>query len=290
MSTQEAKGRSLSQAVIFGLLLSALFLASVLIVKELFIFVLATAVAVGAWELSTALRQKNWHVPRIPVTIGSLIVIPLTYYGGERAQWLGVLAIVGALVLWRSLELLIKRGTLKRSFSEAFKDFSASAFVVIYLPLTMSFASLLFREPAHDGFVEGKYWIITFVTTVILIDSSAYLFGRKLGKHPMLPKVSPKKSWEGFAISALFGLASATLQTVWLLELPWWFGLVIGSVLIMSAVLGDFAESLIKRDLGVKDMSSLIPGHGGIMDRLDSMLPAALSSYLLMVLSVRLFQ
>lgn len=289
MSTEEVKGRSLSQSVIYGLLLAFLFLASVLVVKELFIFVLAVAVAGGVWELSTALRQKNWHVPRIPVTVGSLIVIPLTYYGGERAQWLGVLAIVGALVLWRSLELLIKRGTLKRTFSEAFKDFSASAFVVIYLPLTMSFAALLFREPAHGGFVEGKYWIITFVTTVILIDSSAYLFGRKLGKHPMLPKVSPKKSWEGFAISAVFGLASAVFQTVWLLQLPWWFGVIFGLVILVSAVLGDFAESLIKRDLGVKDMSSLIPGHGGIMDRLDSMLPAALSSYLLMAISVRFF-
>lgn len=289
MSTEEVKGRSLSQSVIYGLLLAFLFLASVLVVKELFIFVLAVAVAGGVWELSTALRQKNWHVPRIPVTVGSLIVIPLTYYGGERAQWLGVLAIVGALVLWRSLELLIKRGTLKRTFSEAFKDFSASAFVVIYLPLTMSFAALLFREPAHGGFVEGKYWIITFVTTVILVDSSAYLFGRKLGKHPMLPKVSPKKSWEGFAISAVFGLASAVLQTVWLLQLPWWFGVIFGLVILISAVLGDFAESLIKRDLGVKDMSSLIPGHGGIMDRLDSMLPAALSSYLLMAVSVRFF-
>ena len=289
MSTEEVKGRSLSQSVIYGLLLAFLFLASVLVVKELFIFVLAVAVAVGVWELSTALRQKNWHVPRIPVTVGSLIVIPLTYYGGERAQWLGVLAIVGALVLWRSLELLIKRGTLKRTFSEAFKDFSASAFVVIYLPLTMSFAALLFREPAHGGFVEGKYWIITFVTTVILIDSSAYLFGRKLGKHPMLPKVSPKKSWEGFAISAVFGLASAVFQTVWLLQLPWWFGVIFGLVILISAVLGDFAESIIKRDLGVKDMSSLIPGHGGIMDRLDSMLPAALSSYLLMAISVRFF-
>lgn len=289
MSTEEVKGRSLSQSVIYGLLLAFLFLASVLVVEELFIFVLAVAVAGGVWELSTALRQKNWHVPRIPVTVGSLIVIPLTYYGGERAQWLGVLSIVGALVAWRSIELFIKRGTLKRSFSEAFRDFSASAFVVIYLPLTMSFAALLFREPAHGGFVEGKYWIITFVTTVILIDSSAYLFGRKLGKHPMLPKVSPKKSWEGFAISAVFGLASAVLQTVWLLQLPWWFGIIFGLVILISAVLGDFAESLIKRDLGVKDMSSLIPGHGGIMDRLDSMLPAALSTYLLMAISVRFF-
>ena len=289
MSTEEVKGRSLSQSVIYGLLLAFLFLSSVLVVKELFIFVLAVAVAGGVWELSTALRQKNWHVPRIPVTVGSLIVIPLTYYGGERAQWLGVLSIVGALVAWRSIELFIKRGTLKRSFSAAFRDFSASAFVVIYLPLTMSFAALLFREPAHGGFVEGKYWIITFVTTVILIDSSAYLFGRKLGKHPMLPKVSPKKSWEGFAISAVFGLASAVLQTVWLLQLPWWFGIIFGLVILVSAVLGDFAESLIKRDLGVKDMSSLIPGHGGIMDRLDSMLPAALSTYLLMAISVRFF-
>jgi phosphatidate cytidylyltransferase len=289
LSNEEVKGRSLSQSVIYGLLLAILFLSSVLVVKELFVFVLAVAVAGGAWELSTALRQKNWHVPRIPVTVGSLIVIPLTYWGGERAQWLGVLSIVGALVAWRSIELFIKRGTLKRSFSEAFTDFSASAFVVIYLPLTMSFAALLFREPAHGGFVEGKYWIITFVTTVILIDSSAYLFGRKLGKHPMLPKVSPKKSWEGFAISAVFGLASAVLQTVWLLQLPWWFGIIFGLVILISAVLGDFAESLIKRDLGVKDMSSLIPGHGGIMDRLDSMLPAALSTYLLMAISVRFF-
>jgi phosphatidate cytidylyltransferase len=289
LSTEEVKGRSLSQSVIYGLLLAFLFLASVLIVKELFIALIAIAVAAGAWELATALRQKNWHVPRIPVTVGSLVVIPLTYWGGERAQWLGVLSIVGALVAWRSIELFIKRGTLKRTFSEAFRDFSASAFVVIYLPLTMSFAALLFREPAHGGFVEGKYWIITFVTTVILIDSSAYLFGRKIGKHPMLPKVSPKKSWEGFAVSAVFALASAIFQTVWLLQLPWWFGIVIAAVILMSAVLGDFAESLIKRDLGVKDMSSLIPGHGGIMDRLDSMLPAALSSYLLMALSVRFF-
>jgi phosphatidate cytidylyltransferase len=289
LSTEEVKGRSLSQSIIYGLLLAFLFLASVLIVKELFIALIAIAVAAGAWELATALRQKNWHVPRIPVTVGSLVVIPLTYWGGERAQWLGVLSIVGALVAWRSIELFIKRGTLKRTFSEAFRDFSASAFVVIYLPLTMSFAALLFREPAHGGFVEGKYWIITFVTTVILIDSSAYLFGRKIGKHPMLPKVSPKKSWEGFAVSAVFALASAILQTVWLLQLPWWFGIVIAAVILMSAVLGDFAESLIKRDLGVKDMSSLIPGHGGIMDRLDSMLPAALSSYLLMALSVRFF-
>jgi phosphatidate cytidylyltransferase len=137
--------------------------------------------------------------------------------------------------------------------------------------------------------VDGKYWILTIVITVILIDSSAYLFGRKFGKNPMLPKVSPKKSWEGFAVSAIFALFSSIIFTILLLHLPWWFGVVIAAVVLLSAVLGDFAESLIKRDLKVKDMSSLIPGHGGMMDRLDSMLPAALSGYALMIFATRFF-
>ena len=290
MTTAETKtSRSLSQSVIFGLILGFTFLGSVLFIKELFVALIALACAAGAWELSTALRQKNWYVPRIPVTVGSALVMPLAYIGGELWQWLGVLAIVAALMLWRGVQLVLSHASFKRSFSEILRDFSAAAFVVIYLPLTMSFAALLIREPAHDEIVDGKFWIITVVVTVILIDSSAYLFGRKLGKHPMLPKVSPKKSWEGFGISVLFALASAIGLTVWLLELPSWFGALIAGVVLLSAVLGDFAESLIKRDLGVKDMSSWIPGHGGVMDRLDSMLPSALSGYLLMMLASRLF-
>lgn len=290
MTTAETKtSRSLSQSVIFGLILGFTFLGSVLFIKELFVALIALACAAGAWELSTALRQKNWYVPRIPVTVGSALVMPLAYIGGELWQWLGVLAIVAALMLWRGVQLVLSHASFKRSFSEILRDFSAAAFVVIYLPLTMSFAALLIREPAHDEIVDGKFWIITVVVSVILIDSSAYLFGRKLGKHPMLPKVSPKKSWEGFGVSVLFALASAIGLTVWLLELPWWFGALIAGVVLLSAVLGDFAESLIKRDLGVKDMSSWIPGHGGVMDRLDSMLPSALSGYLLMMLASRLF-
>ncbi len=287
MSQTEAKGRSLSQSVIYGLLLAFAFLASVLFVQELFIALIALGSAAGAWELSSALRQKDWHVPRLPVSVGSAAVMPLTYYGGEKLQWLGVLAIVALLMIWRVFELLLQRKSWERSFAELIRDFSASAFVVIYLPLTMSFAALIMAEPEHDGNVAGKYWIITVVTTVILVDSSAYLFGRKLGKHPMLPKVSPKKSWEGFFISALFAVASTLVQTPWLLHLPIWFAFVIAFVVLMAAVLGDFAESLIKRDLGVKDMSSWIPGHGGVMDRLDSMLPACLAGYLLMVFAVR---
>ena len=290
MSNTEAKtGRSLSQSVIFGLILGFTFLGSVLFVKELFVALIALACAAGAWELSTALRQKNWYVPRIPVTVGSALVMPLSYVGGERWQWLGVLAIVAALMLWRGVQLIVSHASFRRSFKEIIRDFSAAAFVVVYLPLTMSFAALIIREPAHDKIVDGKFWIITVVVSVILIDSSAYLFGRKLGKHPMLPKVSPKKSWEGFGVSVVFALGCAISLTLWLLQLPWWFGALIAGVILLSAVLGDFAESLIKRDLGVKDMSSWIPGHGGVMDRLDSMLPSALSGYVLMILASRLF-
>ena len=289
MAETESKGRSVSQAVIYGLLLAGAFLISVLIVKELFIFLIAIVAAFGVWELCDALRQKNWQVPKIPAAVGTALVMPITYWGGERYQWLAVLGLVGIMMLWRGVELIIQRASLERSFSEIIRDFSASAFVIIYVPLTMSFAALLLAEPARDGFVEGKYWVITIVTTVILIDSSAYLFGRKIGKTPMLPKVSPKKTWEGFATSVLFALASTLIQTPWLLQLPWWFAFVITAVILLSAVLGDFAESLIKRDLGVKDMSSLIPGHGGMMDRLDSMLPACLTGYLMMIFVVRFF-
>ncbi len=289
MAETEAKGRSVSQAVIYGLLLAGAFLVSVLIVKELFIALIAAVTAAGVWELCSALRQKNWHVPKIPAAVGSALVMPITYWGGERAQWLSVLTLVAVMMLWRIIELVFQRASLERSFAEIIRDFSASAFVIIYVPLTMSFAALLLAEPAREGFVEGKYWVITIVTTVILIDSSAYLFGRKIGKTPMLPKVSPKKTWEGFAVSVLFAIASALVQTPWLLQLPWWFAFVIAAVVLLSAVLGDFAESLIKRDLGVKDMSSLIPGHGGMMDRLDSMLPACLTGYLLMIFVVRFF-
>jgi phosphatidate cytidylyltransferase len=95
--------------------------------------------------------------------------------------------------------------------------------------------------------------------------------------------VSPKKTWEGLAASIAFGTVSAVSFTVFLLGGPWWVGIIFAAALILAAVFGDLAESLIKRDLGIKDMSTLLPGHGGMMDRLDSLLPASLMTYLVMV-------
>jgi phosphatidate cytidylyltransferase len=162
-----------------------------------------------------------------------------------------------------------------QAFRATIRDFAASAFVVIYLPLMTSFAILLLRRPA-----DGAIWVIAFVVTVSMIDTAGYLVGRKLGKHQMAPGVSPKKSIEGLVASIIAGSISAILFLVFALHAAWWLGLLFAAVMLLAAVFGDLAESLIKRDLGVKDMSSLLPGHGGVMDRLDSILPAALIAYL----------
>lgn len=272
------QGRSLSKSVAVGLLLAAIFLSSLLMYKEFFIVFLSISTAIGAWELSTALREKKWYVPRVPAVVGSVLIMPATYFGGPAIQWLASIAIVAALIVWRTVHLLFERRkanfqTLKRTV----RDFGAAAFLVIYLPLTLSFGMLLLRQD------DGQWWVLSFVTTVALIDSAGYLFGRIFGKNKLAPGVSPKKTWEGLAASIVFGTVSAVSFTVFVLGGEWWVGIVLAAVLILAAVFGDLAESLIKRDLGIKDMSTWLPGHGGMMDRLDSMLPASLMTYLVMV-------
>jgi phosphatidate cytidylyltransferase len=272
------QGRSLSKSIAVGLLLAAIFLSSLLLYKELFIVFLSISTAIGAWELSTALREKKWYVPRVPAVVGSVLIMPATYFGGPAIQWLASIAIVAALILWRTVHLLFERRkanfqTLKRTV----RDFGAAAFLVIYLPLTLSFGMLLLRRD------DGQWWVLAFVTTVALIDSAGYLFGRIFGKNKLAPGVSPKKTWEGLAASIVIGTISAVSFTVFVLGGAWWVGIILAAALILAAVFGDLAESLIKRDLGIKDMSTWLPGHGGMMDRLDSMLPSSLMTYLVMV-------
>jgi phosphatidate cytidylyltransferase len=275
----ETTGRSLKKSVIVGLILAALFLTSILIYKELFIPLVTTVAAIGAWELSTALRTKGWYVPRVPAVVGSVVIFPATYLGGAVVQWLVSLGIVAALILWRTVHLLLERRKANlQTLQQTLRDFGAAAFLVIYIPLSLSFTMLMLRREE-----DGQWWVLTFVTTVALVDSAGYLFGRVFGKHKLAPGVSPKKTWEGLLASIAFGATSAILFTVLLLGGPWWVGLIMAAAIILAAVFGDLAESLIKRDLGMKDMSKLLPGHGGMMDRLDSMLPAALMTYLVMV-------
>lgn len=268
-------GRSLSKSVIVGLLLGAAFLLSVLIYKELFILLAAAAAGAGAWELSSALRLKGWYVPRVPAVVGSVLIMPATYYGGAEWQWLVSLFIVAALMIWRAVQIIWERREAPaQKFKHTLRDFAAAAFLVIYLPLMTSFTVLLLRRP------DGQQWVLTLVVTVALIDTFGYLIGRKFGRHKLAPGVSPKKTWEGLVASISAGVISSVVFTTTLLNFHWWVGVALAAVLLLAAVFGDLAESLIKRDLGVKDMSDVLPGHGGIMDRLDSILPSALIAYL----------
>jgi phosphatidate cytidylyltransferase len=209
--------------------------------------------------------------------VGSVLIMPATYFGGQEWQWLTSIGIVAALVIWRTVHLLWERREAPiQRLQHTLRDYAAAALVVIYLPLTCSFAVLLLRRPE-----DGQWWVLTFVLTVAMIDTFGYLIGRKLGRHKLAPGVSPKKTIEGLIASITGGLAAAIASAVFWLHIEWWWGVVIAAVLTLSAVFGDLAESMIKRDLGVKDMSSLLPGHGGIMDRLDSILPSALATFVL---------
>ena len=274
----ETGGRSLKKSVTVGLLLGAVFLASILILPQAFMVLAAVAAGSGAWELCTALRIKGWHVPRIPITIGSIVLMPVTYFMGSRGQWLGALIIVASVILWRVAQLSWDPAARNRTFKQTISDFGASAFVVIYLPLMTSFAVLLLHHEKH-----GQGWVVTYITTVSMIDTFGYLVGRKLGKHKIAPGVSPKKSLEGLLASVVAGSVAAIIGSL-ILGRSIWFGLIFAAAMLIAAVFGDLAESLIKRDLGVKDMSSWLPGHGGVMDRLDSILPATLIAYLLVSL------
>ena len=278
--SKEPGGRSLRKSVTVGLLLGGVFLSSILVFPPLFMALAAVAAGTGAWELSTAMRVRQWHVPRIPVTIGGALLMPVTFWFGPEGQWLGALIIVASLILWRIAQVVFDPAARGRSLAQVVGDFGASAFVVIYLPLMTSFSILLLRHSPH-----GQGWVVTYVTTVAMIDTWGYLVGRKLGKHKIAPGVSPKKSLEGLLASVGAGFLTAIIGSI-ILRRSIWFALLFGAAMLLSAVFGDLAESLIKRDLGVKDMSSWLPGHGGVMDRLDSILPATLIAYLLVTLPI----
>lgn len=292
----ESGGRSLSKSVIYGLLMGGGFLLSVLWIKELFIPLAAVAAAAGAWELATAIRTKGWYVPHIPVLIGGLAIMPATYFSGAlghggRWQWVAALVTIAASIVWRLGHLYFeKRAGETITAKKVLRDIAAAAFVTIYLPLTCSFIVLLLsiKQDGMGNAIDGGYWVVTSITTVALIDTTGYLVGRKWGRTPFAPRVSPKKTWEGFAASVVVGGSAAVIFSVELLHRGWLFGLVLAAGLMVTSVIGDLSESLIKRDLGIKDMSSWLPGHGGVVDRLDSHLPSAILVYLLATLPIAL--
>lgn len=250
-------GRNLYAAIGVGVGLGALVLISLFVRKELFLVVAAAASAIAVWELHRALAHRDFRPPLLTTYAGSVLIPVVAYVWGADA-FASAIAIVLVAVLVEGA--VVPRG------GDVQRNTAAGALVTLYVPALVGFAALLLKEP------DGDLRIVTFIVVVICSDIGGYAVGVVLGKHPMAPTVSPKKSWEGFAGSAAACLLGGALTVTLLLDGPWPAGLLLGAAVVVTATIGDLCESVIKRDLGIKDMSNLIPGHGGLMDRLDSLL------------------
>ncbi|MFC6714561.1 phosphatidate cytidylyltransferase [Branchiibius cervicis] len=239
-----------------GVALAVLVLVSLFTNKEIFLAVASGASALGVWELHRALAHRDFQPPVISTYVGSVLIPVVAYVWGKDAFASVIVLVLVAVVVEASV---VPHADVQRNAA-------VGALVTLYVPALVGFAALLLKSG------DGDLRIVTFILVVVCSDVGGYAVGVLFGKHPMAPSVSPKKSWEGFAGSAIACLIGGVLAVTLLLDGRWWVGLLLGACVVVTATIGDLCESVIKRDLGVKDMSNLIPGHGGLMDRLDSLL------------------
>lgn len=259
-------GRNLPAAIGVGLTLGGLILGTVWSpYRWLFVGVVVVAAAVGTIELVQALRVLGAQPALAPLLIGGAVMIVVAYREGASALFLALAVTILGCLVWRIGEPGLG----------AFRDLSASVLTATYVPFLLGFAALMTAE------TDGPARVTACVATVVCSDTGGYVAGVLFGKHPMAPSVSPKKSWEGFAGSALFCVVAGVIFFATLFDASPWLGILFGLAVVCSATLGDLGESMIKRDIGIKDMGSLLPGHGGLMDRLDSVLPTVAVSWLL---------
>jgi phosphatidate cytidylyltransferase len=259
-------GRDLPKAIASGVVLAVAIVLSLAFWSPAFMFIVGAAVVVAIWEMHQGLRTRGIDLPQEPLMVGGTVMVAVAFLFGAPA--LVTATAVSALVtmLW----------LLRRGVNGYVQNATASVFTLIYIPFLGSFVALLLAED------EGAKAILTFVIVTVASDIGGYAAGVLFGKHPMAPVISPKKSWEGFAGSAIACVVAGYVLVVHLLEGEWWVGVVLGVVTVVMATLGDLCESVMKRDLGIKDMSKIIPGHGGLMDRLDSLLATAPPIWLLL--------
>jgi phosphatidate cytidylyltransferase len=266
--TPSRAGRNLPAAIASGVVLAVLVVVSLVWIPWLFGVLAAAALCLAIHELTTAFAGAGIRVARTPVYATTLLGMAAAYIWGTEALLVTVGAGVVAVLIWR-----IRRGT-----EGYLRDASASVFLLGYISLMAGFAMLMLAAP------DGPWRIVVFILLTIGNDIGGYATGVIFGRHPIAPQVSPKKSWEGFAGSLLVQCLIGVAAFIWIFDAPWWQGLVMGAVLTVTATAGDFVESAIKRDIGVKDMGTLLPGHGGIMDRLDSLVVNAFAAWALFAL------
>jgi phosphatidate cytidylyltransferase len=268
-------GRNLPVAIGVGAILGGLALLTLLTVKATFLIYMGAALAIGLHELSTALKTKDINVPLVPVALGGAAMLTAAYWAAG-----GAVTAVFALTVLGILIYRMFGGT-----DGYVKDVSAGVFVTAYLPLLGATVSAMLAPP------DGGKRVLIFIVLAICSDIGGYFAGITLtpftGGHKMAPVISPKKTWEGLAGSAFLCIVAGAIMLPTMLHGHWWQGVITGIAALAAAVFGDLAESMIKRDLAIKDMGTLLPGHGGILDRIDSLLACAPVVWLLLAAFVR---
>jgi phosphatidate cytidylyltransferase len=263
-------GRNLPVAIGVGALLGGLAILTLFTVKSTFLLYVGAMVVAALWELGRALGSRGINMPLTPVIAGGAAIVTLAYWIGPRDSLAAFAITFVVLLAWR----------LRGGASGYLRDVTASVFALAYLPLAAGFVALMLARP------DGDRRVLLFLILTVCSDVGGYVAGVSFGKHLMTPAISPKKTWEGLAGSAVACLAAGAVGLPGLLDGQVWPGLLLGAAALAIATLGDLVESMIKRDLQIKDMGSLLPGHGGVLDRIDAMLMMAPVVWLLLAVFI----
>ncbi|MDV3127352.1 phosphatidate cytidylyltransferase [Mycobacterium sp. 21AC1] len=270
---QSRAGRNLPAAIGVGAVLGAMAIGTLLFAPKWWLPLLAVAIAIATHEVIRRLREHGYALPTVPLLVGGQAMIWLTWPFGA----VGLLGAYGGTIVVCMVWRLVGQG-LNQQPVNYLRDIAATVLLATWVPMFAAFTALLiFADHGGDR-------VFTIIVTVVFADIGGYVAGVLFGKHLLAPAISPKKSWEGLGGSMLFGIAAAVLSVVFLLDKPAWVGVPLGLLLVVTGVLGDLVESQIKRDLAIKDMGTLLPGHGGIMDRIDAMLPSAVVGWIVLTL------
>ncbi len=269
---KKSAGRDLRAAIGVGVGLGAVIIASLFVVKAVFVGVVVVAVVVGLWELTSRLAErKQIRAPLIPLAIGGTAMVVAGYLRGADGAWIAMALTALAVLVWR----------MAQPPDNYLRDVTAAVFAAFYVPFLATFVVMML---AAD---DGPRRVLVFMLLTVISDTGAYAVGWRFGSHKLAPRISPGKTREGLAGAMAFAMVAGALLMQYVIDDGhWWQGLLLGLAAAGSATLGDLGESMIKRDLGIKDMGTLLPGHGGIMDRLDSLLPTAPVVWLLLVVFV----
>jgi len=266
-------GRNLPAAIAVGVGLGGSVIAILLFAPKVWVGVVAVAMAVATHEVVRRLRDGGYSVPVVPLLIGGQAMVWLTWPFGPAGALGGFGGTVVLCLIWRLLS-----GGLSAAPAHYTRDVSVTIFLAAWIPLFGAFGVLLIYPP------DGAGRVFCLMLGVVASDVVGYTAGVLFGKHPMVPAISPKKSWEGLAGSLVLGIVVSVLAVRFLLDRPAWVGVPLGIMLVITGTLGDLVESQVKRDLGIKDMGTLLPGHGGLMDRIDSVLPSAVATWIVLTL------